>query len=76
MFAEATRVVDDGIHREHHGAEIIEASRPSKKWCGRWKLWRRPTPRSSCRGKPAPAKSSSLARSISRVSGATIPSSR
>ena len=26
MFAEATRVVDDGIHMEHHGAEIIGAS--------------------------------------------------
>jgi transcriptional regulator of aromatic amino acid metabolism len=26
MFAEATRVVDDGIYMEHHDAEIIGAS--------------------------------------------------
>jgi transcriptional regulator with GAF, ATPase, and Fis domain len=26
MFAEATRVVEDGIHMKHHDAEIIGAS--------------------------------------------------
>jgi hypothetical protein len=26
MFAEATRVGEDSIHMEHHGAEIIGAS--------------------------------------------------
>jgi hypothetical protein len=77
MFAAATRVIEDRIHIEHHGEELIGASPAFKEVLRQVEVVApRQTRPSSSRGRPAPAKSCSPAPFTSAVHAAAAPSSQ